>query len=61
MTANRSPKGIDQIQQPIRTQTEVFELNEQERTVLNHLVNGLSYKMIAAEMQTSYAMVNLHH
>lgn len=60
MTATVARKVLAKFQQPIRTETEVFELNEQERTVLNHLVNGLSYKMIAAEMQTSYAMVNLH-
>ncbi len=60
MTATVARKVLAKFQQPKRTETEVFELNEAERMVLNHLVNGLSYKMIAAEMQTSYAMVNLH-
>jgi DNA-binding NarL/FixJ family response regulator len=60
MTATVARKVLTKFQQPIHTETEVFELNEPERMVLNHLVNGLSYKMIAAEMQTSYAMVNLH-
>ncbi|MBL7772887.1 MAG: response regulator transcription factor [Chitinophagaceae bacterium] len=39
---------------------EEFELNEQERSILSHLVNGLSYKMIAAEMDINYSAVNMY-
>lgn len=37
-----------------------FQLNEQERTILTHLVNGLSYKMIADVMEVNYTTVNMY-
>ena len=37
-----------------------FNLSEKEKTVLLGLVNGLSYKMIAAENNISYHTVNTH-
>ena len=37
-----------------------FNLTEKEKTVLSLLVNGLSYKMIAAEQNISYHTVNSH-
>lgn len=40
--------------------SEVFELNEQERSILSRLVNGLSYKMIADTMGISYYTVNMY-
>lgn len=37
-----------------------FNLNEQERSILSHLVNGLSYKMIADTMSINYSAVNMY-
>lgn len=37
-----------------------YELTEKERAVLGHLVNGLSYKMVAAEMGVSINTVRTH-
>lgn len=39
---------------------EELELNEQERSILSHLVNGLSYKMIADAMDINYSAVNMY-
>lgn len=35
-------------------------MSDREKEVLNYLVDGLSYKMIAAEMAISYNTVNSH-
>jgi DNA-binding NarL/FixJ family response regulator len=37
-----------------------FDLTEREHEILKQLVKGLSYKMIAAECNISYATVNSH-
>lgn len=37
-----------------------YGLSDREKEVLNYLVDGLSYKMIAAEMAISYNTVNSH-
>lgn len=37
-----------------------FQLNEQERSILAHLVNGLSYKMIADALGINYSAVNMY-
>ena len=39
---------------------EAFHLTDREREVLNHLVNGKAYKMIAADMKISYDTVHSH-
>jgi DNA-binding NarL/FixJ family response regulator len=48
------------IQQEGKTLATDFQLNEQERTILTHLVNGLSYKMIADVMEVNYTTVNMY-
>lgn len=60
MTASVAKKVLDKCKEQPSAVKEVFELNEQERTILNHLVNGLSYKMIADAMNTSYSTVNMY-
>ncbi len=39
---------------------EAFNLSDREREVLQHLVNGKAYKMIAADMKLSYDTVHSH-
>ncbi len=60
MNATVARKVLTKFQQPDKKENEVFELNEQERTVLHHLVNGLSYKLISSKMGISYASVNMY-
>lgn len=60
MTASVAKKVLDKCKEKPSSIREVFELNEQERSILNHLVNGLSYKMIADAMNTSYSTVNMY-
>ena len=45
-------------QAPVKDQD--YGLSDREKEVLNHLVDGLSYKMIASEMAISYNTVNSH-
>ncbi len=45
-------------QTPVKDQD--YGLSEREKEVLNFLVDGMSYKMIAAEMSISYNTVNSH-
>ncbi|MBG9374960.1 response regulator transcription factor [Panacibacter sp. DH6] len=60
MTATVAKKVLTKFKDQPKNITEVFELNEQERTILNHLVNGLSYKMIADVTNVSYSAVNMY-
>ena len=41
-------------------QNTVLPLTKREKEVLNHLVNGLSYKMIASQCSISYETVHSH-
>ena len=60
MTDTVAKKVLSKFKEQPKNVTEVFELNEQERAILNHLVNGLSYKMIADAMNISYSAVNMY-
>ena len=60
MTATVAKKVLAKLKDQPRNEVEVFELNEQERTILSHLVNGLSYKMIADTMGITYTTVNMY-
>lgn len=60
MTATVAKKVLAKFKEQPTSVTEVFELNEQERTILGHLVNGLSYKMIADQMDITYTSVNMY-
>lgn len=60
MTATVAKKVLAKFKDQPRNEIEVFELNEQERTILGHLVNGLSYKMIADVMDITYTTVNMY-
>jgi DNA-binding NarL/FixJ family response regulator len=46
--------------QPIAKPSNTYNLTNRERTVLELLSDGLSYKMIAAKMEISYFTVNAH-
>lgn len=60
MTATVAKKVLAKCKEQPKNVKEVFELNEQERTILNHLVNGLSYKMIADTTDMTYTTVNMY-
>lgn len=60
MTATVAKKVLTKFKEQPTNVVEVFELNEQERTILGHLVNGLSYKMIADAMDITYTTVNMY-
>lgn len=60
MTATVAKIVLNKFKEQPKNQPEIFELNEQERTILSHLVNGLSYKMIASTTDFSYTTVNMY-
>ena len=60
MTGTVAKKVLTKFKKQSNNEVEVFELNEQERNILNHLVNGLSYKMIADACGISYFTVNMY-
>lgn len=60
MSATIAKKVLTKLQHPVNSVKEVFELTEMERTILNLLVTGLSYKMVAAKTGVSYHTVNMH-
>ena len=47
MSATIAKKVLTKLKHPVNSNKEVFELTEMERTILNLLVTGLSYKMVA--------------
>lgn len=50
----------EQKRQPIKENIEDFGLTEREQVILNYLVEGKSYKMIAEKTNVSYHTVNSH-
>ena len=60
MTATVAKKVLSKFQEQPANITEHFELNEMERTILGHLVNGLSYKMITDKCDVPYTTVNMY-
>ncbi len=46
--------------QPAQLQNEDYNLSSREKEVLQHLVKGKSYKMIAAELNINYETVHSH-
>ncbi|MBK7761873.1 MAG: response regulator transcription factor [Bacteroidetes bacterium] len=60
MTATVAKQVLNKFKEKPSNNIEVFELNEQERTILSHLVDGLSYKMIADAMNITYTTVNMY-
>jgi DNA-binding NarL/FixJ family response regulator len=60
MTATVAKKVLSKFKEQPTNITEHFELNEMERTILAHLVNGLSYKMISDKCDVPYTTVNMY-
>jgi DNA-binding NarL/FixJ family response regulator len=60
MTGTVAKKVLSKFKEQPQNTAEPFELNEQERTILQHLVNGLSYKMIADTSGITYSTVNMY-
>lgn len=61
MTGTVAKKVLSKFkEQPATSNQEAFLLNEMERSILQHLVNGLSYKMIADVMSINYSAVNMY-
>ena len=49
-----------QNQQPVVSEIQTFSLTPREREILTHMVNGMSYKMIAAQCGISFETVRTH-
>ena len=60
MTATVAKKVLAKFKEQPHNTPEPFQLNEMERTILSHLVNGLSYKMIAYTCSVPYTTVNMY-
>lgn len=60
MTPSIARKVMLHFRQHVTTQKEDYHLSQREREVLLHLTNGLSYKMIAAQMGITYETVRTH-
>lgn len=60
MTASVASKVLGLMQNPPKKEKEKFDLTAREKTILESLVAGLSYKMIAKEHDISYHTVNAH-
>lgn len=61
MTATVAKKVLSRFQKIVPVpEPEVYQLNESERAILDNLVKGMSYKMIAAELDISYFSVNMY-
>lgn len=60
MTASVAAKVLSLMQNPPKKEKLKFDLTKREKTILESLVSGLSYKMIATEHEISYHTVNAH-
>jgi len=60
MTATIAKKVLTKFQNQSNVTKEYFEITETERLILNHLIQGFSYKIIAEKTNISYHTVNMH-
>lgn len=60
MTPIIATKVLHFFKEQPKTTTDNYELTEREKEILNLLTKGLSYKMIASEVDISYHTVNAH-
>lgn len=60
MTPSIAAKVLQHFRQQSLLSTTDYQLTEKEKIILQHLVNGLSYKMIAERSNISYHTVNSH-
>lgn len=60
MSSSIATQVLQMFAQMPHTPAETFDLSDREKQVLQHLVNGFSYKMIAAEMFISIDTVRSH-
>jgi len=60
MTPSIAAKVLQHFRQQSLVSTTDYQLTEKEKIILQHLVNGLSYKMIAERSNISYHTVNSH-
>ncbi len=60
MTGTVARKVLAMVPQAKTTEQETINLSEKETLILQHLVNGFSYKMIAAEINISIDTVRFH-
>jgi DNA-binding NarL/FixJ family response regulator len=49
-----------QNQQPAESEAQTFSLTPREKEILTHMVNGMSYKMIAARCGITFETVRTH-
>jgi len=60
MTGSVARKVLQMVPQAKTTEQEKSNLSEKETAILQFLVNGYSYKMIAAELKISIDTVRFH-
>ena len=60
MTPSIATRVLHFFRQQHESKPETYGLSEREREILQYLVNGLSYKMIADKLEISYNTVNSH-
>jgi DNA-binding NarL/FixJ family response regulator len=60
MTSSIATQVLQMFSRVHNTSSEDYHLSDREKQVLQHLVNGYSYKMIAAEMYISIDTVRSH-
>lgn len=60
MTGSVARKVLTMVPQAKTAEQETSNLSEKETVILQHLVNGFSYKMIAAELKISIDTVRFH-
>jgi len=60
MTPSIAAKVLAHFRQQTQSAIVDYQLTDKEKVILNHLVSGLSYKMIADKCAISYHTVNSH-
>ena len=60
MTPSIATRVLHFFRQQHESKPETYGLSEREKEILQYLVNGLSYKMIADKLEISYNTVNSH-
>jgi DNA-binding NarL/FixJ family response regulator len=60
MTPSIATRVLHFFRKQHETKPDQYGLSDREKEILQHLVNGLSYKMIAERLEISYNTVNSH-
>ena len=60
MTPSIATRVLHFFRKQHETKPDQYGLSDREKEILQHLINGLSYKMIAERLEISYNTVNSH-